>query len=35
MFAQSSFALVDAQVLLGRRQMKLDLGKEKLLLVVS
>ena len=30
-FAQSSFALVDAQVLLGRRQMKLDLGKEKTL----
>jgi hypothetical protein len=28
LFSQSSYALVDAQVLLGRRQMNLDIGKE-------
>ena len=28
LFSQSSFALIDAQVLLGRRQMTLDIGKE-------
>ena len=31
LFSQASFALIDAQVLLGRRQMTLDLGKENAL----